>query len=504
MPGNPITDIFSRVVSTVRSQVMGMTAWVYKLQNVGTQLSQKAQQALQNFMQTLTKPPQSKKDYWKIFGIYYSKKFLIKAIVIVGVIGYLGVTIAYPWADGRIWAATIYVNSPKYSNFSGKAKILDPMGVLVYKGQMDRGNPSGYGVQYDSSGNLIYEGNFDSGKYNNEGKLYNAEGILIYEGQFKNNKYDGSGRLYNDLGKVIYVGSFSVGQKSGKGIEYDPKTGLRVYYGEFSNDARQGEGVNYDTDGETILYEGQFNAGLYGGKGTLYEKGNMIYNGDFVNGLYEGSGNLYDTDTGVIKYTGEFKEGEFDGKGKLYDVTTGAVIYDGNFSAGKKQGDGSSFDKLGSQSFSGTFRGDSIDYIKYLGADVDKVTEQFGKESYRSETGGKLILTYLKLDASIVFSVDPSSGKYACEKVVLGTKEEFMGLGARSTSVERREVMGEPFSSIDYSFPDYYKTILEHLAININNLNKVPSDKYIMDKYFIRFYFNEGRTELKCIEICSM
>ena len=79
-----------------------------------------------------------------------------------------------------------------------------------------------------------------------------------------------------------------------------------------------------------------------------------------------------------------------------------------------------------------------------------------------------------------------------------------MGLGADSTAVERRSVMGDPFSSINYKCPSYYYTIFENLAININDINNVPSDKYIMDNYFIRFYFNEGRTELKCIEICTM
>ena len=79
-----------------------------------------------------------------------------------------------------------------------------------------------------------------------------------------------------------------------------------------------------------------------------------------------------------------------------------------------------------------------------------------------------------------------------------------MGLGANSTAVERRSVMGEPFSSINYSCPDYYKTVFSHLGININNVKSIPCDKYILDNYFIRFYFNDGRTELKCIEICSM
>ena len=108
------------------------------------------------------------------------------------------------------------------------------------------------------------------------------------------------------------------------------------------------------------------------------------------------------------------------------------------------------------------------------------------------------------MDASLIFKIDTEKGEYVCDKIMLGIKEKFMGLGAQSSAVERRSVMGEPFSSINYSCPKYYSKVFSHLSININNISKVPSDKYIMDNYFIRFYFNDGRTELKCIEIGSI
>lgn len=502
--GGPIGDVLSRIVSTVQSQLAGMTTWVFKLQNTGTQLAQSAQQKLQRFMHTLTKKPASKADYWKAFGLYFSKRFVIMSIVITGVFGYLGISYAYPWAEGKLWAATIKVDSGKYAGFSGKAKIIDTDGTLIYVGRLEKGNPNGYGTQYNSDGTVLYEGNFKSGKYNGEGRLYNSERVLIYDGEFVNNKYDGKGKFYNDIGRILYSGEFAAGQKSGKGVEYDPNTGLRTYYGKFENNVHQGNGVVFDKDGESVLYEGNFEAGIYEGAGKLYQNGNLVYSGNFSNNAYDGEGSLYDTETGALVYTGGFKEGMYDGQGKLYDKSTSTVIYEGKFSKGKKQGEGSSYDSLGSQSFSGTFRSDSIDYIEYLGSTVDAVIEKFGKESYRTEVDNKLILTYLSLDASIVFKVDSEKGVYVCEKVLIGTKDTFMGLGAQSTAVERREVMGEPFSSVNYNMPNYYKTILQNLSININDLTKVPSDKYIMDKYFIRFYFNEGRTELKGIEICSM
>ncbi len=497
------SEVTSRVVSSVQSQLTGMTAWVFKLQNFGTQMAQSAQQKLQKYMQTLIKSPSSKKDYWKVMNLYFSKRFVVMGTVISCVLGFLFFAYGYPWAEGYLWRATLRVDSEKCSTFSGKVKIIDTMGVTIFVGELDNGKPEGYGTQYDSDGNILYEGNFSSGKYNGEGKMYNSDGVVIYDGEFENNKYSGSGKLYSDIGRVTYVGEFSVGQKSGKGIDYDTKTQLRTYYGEFENGVRQGNGIVYEEDGETILYDGELSSGLYNGTGKLYSDGNLLYSGEFVNGLYDGEGNLYDLDTGALLYSGEFKEGLYDGTGKLYN-SSGVVIYEGKFSSGKKQGDGTSYDSLGSQTFSGTFRSDSIDYIEYLGCTVDEVTAQFGQASYRTEVSNKLILTYLSLDAAIVFKVDSNKGSYVCEKVILGTQDEFMGLGAQSTAMERREVMGEPFSSINFCMPSYYTVILENLSININDTSSVPSDKYIMDQYFIRFYFNEGKTELKCIEICSM
>ncbi|MBR2578555.1 MAG: hypothetical protein IKE41_00240, partial [Clostridia bacterium] len=281
-------------------------------------------------------------------------------------------------------------------------------------------------------------------------------------------------------------------------------TKLKKYQGNFENDARSGSGIEFEADGSTIKYTGAFKDGVYSGMGKAYTDGNLLYEGEFANGVYQGQGTLYDLDMGVARYVGEFKAGLYDGEGTLYDPSTSVIIYKGSFSAGKKQGEGTAYDKLGSQTFSGTFRSDGIDYISYLGAKPDKVTEEFGEPSFKTETDGRMILTYLSLDTSAVFKVDEEKGEYVCEKIVLGVKNEFMGLGARSTAIERRNVMGEPYSSINYSCPNFYKTVFSNLSININDISSVPTDKYIMDKYFIRFYFNEGRTELKCVEIGAL
>ena len=304
-------DIFSRVLSTIQSQINGMTAWMVQLQNIGTSLAQKVQQKLQKFMQTLTGEPRSKNDYWRILGLYFEKRFVIIATVVTCVLGYLLIAFAYPWAEGKLWRATIKLDSPKYSKFSGKAKVVDSMGITIYIGDMSNGAPEGFGSQYNSDGLLVYKGNFVSGKYSGEGETYSTDGIMTYKGQFDNNKAHGEGQQYNNVGKIIYTGQFAVGQRSGTGIEYDAKTTVKKYYGEFANDTREGNGVEYADDGETIVYEGSFKAGVYDGTGKLYDSGNLLYSGSFMNGFYSGDGILYDKDTGAMVYAGEFKEGKY-------------------------------------------------------------------------------------------------------------------------------------------------------------------------------------------------
>lgn len=499
-----IGGIFSRITSVVQTQINSLMSWFNQIIHFGTKIAQVVQQRVQRFVQTLTRPPRSKTDYWKFMGIYFSRRFVIMGAVVTCVVGWLFVTVVYPWADGRFWAAALRVDSPKFSRFTGKVKVNNTNDDLIYEGEMSNGKPQGFGIQYDMDGNMIYKGNFENGSYSGEGEQYSEDGTLVYNGNFANNRYDGRGKLYNITGKVIYLGDFAAGQKSGKGIEYDPKTGLKTYYGEFLNDARHGNGIEYCENGETFKYEGLFKNGVYEGFGKLYEKGNLIYSGEFLNGMFEGQGDMFDSQTGLIRYSGGFKASLFDGTGTLFNTKSGAIEYEGRFTAGKRRGEGKSYDKLGSELFNGDFNNDSINYIDYLGSSVDEIKEQFGIETYRTEKNDRLILTYLSLDASLVFKVDPSSGEFALEKVILGTKREFMGLGSNSTPIERRSVMGEPFSTINFSAPEYYKTVLSNLAITINDIAKIPSDKYVMDNYFIRFYFNEGRTELKFIEICGI
>ena len=219
--------IISRVSTMIQTQLAAMTTFLVRLQNTANHAVQFIQQKIQRFFQSIMARPRSKKNYWKFFGLYFSKRFVCISTIVFIVVGYFLVYYAVPWAEGKVWTANLRLDTLKYSKFTGKARVFDTSDKLVFEGSLEKGFPKGVGVQYDSQGKVVYKGNFEGGKYSGDGELYNSDGILTYTGSFANNLYNGEGKLYNTIGKLIYDGNFAVGQRSGMGAEYDPDTGLK-------------------------------------------------------------------------------------------------------------------------------------------------------------------------------------------------------------------------------------------------------------------------------------
>lgn len=496
-------QIFSKLTSIVSSQLAMIKQLFTKIYTLSSKITQKVTKMVRDFIQTLMKNPADKKDYIKIGKFYVSKKLFLFICIGVAFFIYFIVQFAYPWADGRLWTASMRVNSKKYSTFTGKARVKDSVGVVIYEGQMQDGSITGYGKQYDAKGNLVYIGDFVDSEYSGKGELY-SEGVMIYRGAFAQNLFEGQGEMYDQKGNHIYSGNFALGQRSGKGISYYPSTGAKEYYGEFANDLREGKGIFYTEDGNYTLYEGDFSAGLYSGSGKLYENGKLKYQGAFVSGQYEGEGTLYDVETGNVLYQGAFVAGKYEGTGTLYDPKTAKIIYEGEFLAGQRQGEGASYDKLGAASYNGSFKDDSIDHLTYLGAAVEDITAQFGKERYRTTVDDRLILTYTNLDTAVIFKAD-EEGAYTCEKMIMGLRDGIFGLKATSSQEDIRNVMGQAFSSIEaHRFAKYYDTAFNQLSINLSSKKAAPSDKFIMDNYFVRFYYNDNKTEIKAVEVSQM
>ena len=499
------------MISAISTVFSGLTSF-FKSFNINKYISTAIQSVVKflkdivsnvlEFLKKFLLKPTRKEDYVKVGQRYFSKRFI--AMLTTGlIVGAVFVTsYAYPWADGRLWTASVVYNSSKYQKFSGKAKVYDN-GHLIYVGTMAEGKITGHGKQYNESGNLVYEGDFILGEYSGTGQLYNND-KMIYEGSFLKNLYEGAGKIYNSDGQLIYSGSFVGGQKSGEGIEYDPKTKFKIYSGQFANDMREGKGTLYESDGSTQLYTGNFVAGLYEGDGQLNENGKLKYKGAFKSGLYEGEGTLYDVSMGTIIYQGAFVAGKYEGQGTLYDSTLQKMIYKGEFIAGEKKGKGESYDKFGATVFNGEFSDNTIAYLQYFGKTYDDISKEFGKESYKATVNNVMIVTYLSKNVSAVFDKDLEKNAYVCNKIILRSQAGFKGITQNSTQDEITKIMGQPYSSIQYKFDLYYNTVFSNLSVNLNSNNTAPSDKFIMDNYFIRLYYNQDKTKVLAIELCRM
>ena len=493
------SQILSRFTNTVQSQINSISRLTTKIQNIFNNITQKLQNKLRTLISSMSSKPKSKADYYKILGLYFAKRFVFIGIMVIGAIIYIYVNLVHPNLEGKLWYAKLAINSNKAQQFSGKAKLRNIDGKLIYKGDVYAGTPSGQGIQYDLDGNLIYKGNFKMGKYEGSGEIYDSSGNLVYSGNFESNKYEGAGKIVNSFGKVVYVGNFEKGLKSGKGTEFDPRNGNRRYYGEFTNDKYEGKGMLYDSL-NNLVYEGNFKDGLYDGKGKKYQNSHLIFDGNFKSGEYSGEGMLYDEASGGIIYSGEFEKGLYNGSGKLYDISTFNIIYDGEFKEGKKNGKGILYDKLGVPVFNGDFRNDAIDYMSNFGTKIEDFVEKFGKYTSQSFSDGKIILFYNPIDSAMIFE-KKSNGDYIFERAILGTKNNFMGVGAESTIIERRNILGQSFVSTKYDLSEYQKDAISMLKINLEKNYSIPSDKYIFENYFVRFYFNDDKSKIYFIEV---
>lgn len=493
-------NMVSGLVSTYGARFISTIQTLFSKVNT---FQRKAIDNLSKLVRSLMKKPRSQADYVKFGGKYLSKRFVTIGSVIIVALTSVMTIYAIPWARGKLWYASYdYNKSSDFSAFTGKVKLYND-GVMIYKGSMEQGMLKGFGVQYNQDNKLIYEGIFDSNQYCGNGKLF-VDGVKVYEGGFSNSVYEGEGLLYDNSGKLIYKGNFSAGQKSGMGVEYDPDLGVKVYVGEFANDLRSGKGIEYDKLGNKI-YVGQFAGGLYEGNGKTLENGNPVYVGEFVTGVYEGNGKMFDAVTGKMVYKGSFVAGKYDGDGELFDANSGKRLYKGAFVQGLKCGDGELYDKFGVTTFKGAFSDNVIAVLNYIGSTEEVIEADFGKATSSDMIQGKKILTYFDKDISFVLSVavdsnDTQTTEYTCERVIMNMKnEKFKELSKFSTQDEIESVMGEPFVSMSFHLNNVYSAVFDKLLIDLKN--EAPTDKFVEEGYAIRFFYNNSRSEIMCIEM---
>ncbi|NLK38421.1 MAG: hypothetical protein GX299_10140 [Epulopiscium sp.] len=493
-----------------------------KLKNYTRKINAKIRKSFQKAMSFIFGKPSSLKDYFKMNEWYVSKRFLAKLLFTLVLAGFIFSKVVFPFLEGRVWPASVVVNSSKFHETTGKAKVYTKDGELLYKGKLNEGLAEGTGEVYEQD-SLIYKGELSNNLYNGTGTLY-KNGHVRYKGEFKDNLYDGEGVLYYENGNIQFSGTFEQGSYK-KGTEYYAN-GVRKYSGEYIDGMYNGIATLYDSSKENkLLYSGEFRSGMKNGSGKLYEGGKMLYDGTFVNNVYEGQGKLYRNGriryngnfafgemngfgvlyslaTGRVIYEGNFQNGVFQQAGKRYDENTGRVVYEGNFSKGVYDGTGVLYSNSGIQLYTGKFFEGQIDYMQLCNSDLDAIRTAFGKEDETKLFENSFFLVYKQL--SVVFEFDFADG----ESVPQLRNMKFFG-EQNINGIANGENLKDLTKTFEKdSFTSYEFVVMEEEAYlsQFTNRNFSLGDviyctKYNFDDYYIRMYSSSPEGEIWYFEI---
>lgn len=470
-----------------------------KLKNASRWMKQIFMTFLHNFMHYTLGKPASLQDYAKMGSMYVSKQFLLKLVLAVCIFIFFITHYAYPFLRGRLWTAEMVVNTNAFYEFSGKARVLQKDGSLLYLGRLEQGSAEGMGEVYQE-GKLVYKGLLSQNKYNGTGIFYENE-KKIYEGSFLNNAYHGEGTLYDKKGNKKFSGIFEEG-KPKEGTAYF-ENGTMQYQGTYENGLYSGTGTLYASGSDNVVqYQGGFVQNVFEGAGRLYQKGKLVYDGMFRNGLYDGAGTLYDSKTGNMVYTGNFSNGAYFGEGKLYDKETERLLYTGTFLEGKKNGTGTLYHKSGAKIYTGPFFEDEIDYKQFLDSDLDGIREAFGRETELVMLENRIFTVYADLDVGFVFQFSEDGASPLLEKIQFFGTQKIDGIQNGMTFYLAKTNMEKD------AFTEYTFEVLEEEALSFGYTDKKLQQgnlgytiKYIQEGYYIRLYGEEENGLVYYMEI---
>ena len=154
-----------------------------------------------------------------------------------------------------------------------------------------------------------YEGKIDKLRPSGKGKLIDRDGSIMYEGDFVEGHFEGNGDLVVVHGK--YRGEIEHGEMNGTGTLKDIFGG--TYSGEFKDNLFDGEGAYLQKDGSK--YEGEWLAGVMHGKGKATYLSGDYYEGEWKNGVQDGKGKMTFVGQGVIE--GTWVNGKENGKARV-------------------------------------------------------------------------------------------------------------------------------------------------------------------------------------------
>lgn len=332
-----------------------------------------------------------------IIAVLIGGVLLIFAINIIMQTEYCSLEITNP-STGEIQQ---YFGNATGEYASGKGRLFNSQGELVYIGEFKDNLFDGYGKQFElintvhntdnaQSYRCVYEGYYKDGMPHGEGREYRYDAEytfekdedmdpnLYYEGTFVENEYCGYGTLYNldsksegvffdgvlnGYAKRWYLdssdkktnkleGSYVDGSLNGAGKKYYPD-GTILFDGDYKN-GRSVRGISYFSDGN-IRYTGEWDGNEYEGNGKLYWKsGSIRYDGDWLDDKRTGSGTSYRED-GTIEYIGGWSENNYSGYGKLYYEDGTTLQYDGRYNDGVQSGNGNEYYRDGTLRYSGNW-----------------------------------------------------------------------------------------------------------------------------------------------------
>jgi len=520
-----------------------------KLKNVEQSIRKKIKNIVQKIISFIFGKPSSIKDYFKITQWYISKRFLCKIIIVFTALLFFIIYAVIPFIEGRLWAASLVVNTDKYHQFTGKCKVYNKDGSLLYVGNLEDGVINGEGELYKDN-KLVYKGSFKNNKYDGEGTLY-ENGDLLYKGEFLNNLYNGNGTIYfnngnkkfngtfengvyksgieyyedasikfngqfsadgyegegklyknNEDNDILYSGNFSGGKYNGKGNLYI--NGKLVYTGDFVDNTYSGDGKKYDNG--ILVYEGTFDENKYNGNGILYKDKKMIYKGEFSKGMYNGEGTLYSEKTGKLLYSGNFNNNIYDKKGTLYNEETGRMIYDGNFLNGLYDGDGILYSTSGKKIFNGKFFEGNVDYISFLNKDIDYIRECFGKEDSLEMFENSFALVYNDMKIIVEFNYTEDEDKPEFNKIKFFGDQRVNNI-YKNLEINKIDGINGKLSNEDiFTAYTFEVTLNETSMSNYINEDIVEGSrlycvKYLFEDYYIRAYSYNSTSKILYFEM---
>ena len=156
-------NFFSQISKIVGRQINNISKKITRLLKLASKPMVYLNTYVRSQVKAMTRPPASKADYVRFGSIYLSKRFLGLSVMGIVAICTVFTAFVYPWMEGRLWTPTMTLNSNKMAGYTGKAKIENQVGQLIYQGDVEQGQLTGYALQYDNQGQLVYEGDFQSG-----------------------------------------------------------------------------------------------------------------------------------------------------------------------------------------------------------------------------------------------------------------------------------------------------------------------------------------------------